>query len=109
VSWKYDAWLYWYYEARRDQNHSKLHLAFPDWDAKSFAVNGVYVDNTSVPVRPSAEWFDSTGAKYKRLWIIVDPNRDGTTEHLLSDVRGLRIEAQRTFPDGLKVMLTVRQ
>ena len=108
VSWKYDAWLYRYYDARHDHNHTKLHLAFPDWDA-SFSVNGVYVDNPSVPLHPSADWFDSEGRKFERLWIIVDPSNDGTTEHVLTEVRGLHIEAQRTFPDGLKVILTVRQ
>jgi hypothetical protein len=108
VSWKYDAWLYWYYDARHDQSHTKLHLAFPDWDA-SFLVNGVYADNPGVPLHPSAEWFDIEGRKVDRLWIIVDPSHDGATEHLLTSVRGLHIEAQRTFPDGLKVILTVRQ
>jgi hypothetical protein len=109
LGWTYDAWLYWYYEARRDPNHSKLHLAFPDWDAESFAVNGVYLDNPIVPVNPSAQWFDSEAPKFERLWIIVDPSHDSTTEHLLNSVRSLHVKTQQTFPNGLKVILSVRQ
>jgi len=108
LGWTYDAWLYWYYEARHDHGHTKHHLVFPDWDAESFSVNGVYIDNTIVPVHPSAKWFDNEGLKFERLWFIVDPNHDSTTEHLLTSVRSLHIETQRTFPDGLKVILSVR-
>ena len=109
VGWKFDAWLYWYYDVRRNKDHSELHLTFPDWDGDSYAVNGVYVDNSIVPAHPSAEWFDTEGAKAERLWIIVDLNNDNTTEHLLSSARSLRIESQRTFPDGLKVIFSVRR
>jgi hypothetical protein len=109
LGWKFDAWLYWYYEARYDKEHRQLHLAFPDWDGDSYAVNGVYVDNTIVPAHPPAEWFETEGAKAERLWTIVDLERDNTTERLLSSARALRIESQRTFPDGLKVILSVRQ
>jgi mannosyltransferase len=109
AGWTYDAWLYWYYEALHDKNHTQLHLAFPDWDAESFSVNGVYVDNIVVPLHPSAEWFDSEGPKFERLWIIVDPYHDSTTDQLLASARSLHIETQRTFPDGLKVILSVRQ
>lgn len=109
VAWTYEVWLYWYYEARHDHGHTKHHLAFPDWDAESFSVDGVYIDNTVVPTHLSVQWFDSEGTKFERLWFIVDPNHDSTTEHLLTSVRSLHMETQRTFPDGLKVMLLVRQ
>src|SRR4029077_18797272 len=107
--WKFDAWLYWYYEARHYKGHTQLQLAFPDWDADSFAINGIYVDNPIVPIHPSADWFDKEGPKSERLWVIVDLVRDGTTERLLSSARSFHIESQRTFPDGLKVILLVRQ
>ena len=108
VGWKFDAWLYWYYEARHYNDHGKLPLAFPDWDADSFAVNGVYVDNAIVPTHPSADWFDKDALKSERLWVIVDLVRDDTTERLLSSSRSFQIESQRTFPDGLKVILLAR-
>ncbi len=104
VSWKYDAWLYWYYEALQDKNHTRLRLVFPNWDRTGFAVNGVYVDNNAVPQHPSAEWFEK--AQVGRLWIIIDPSHDSTTETLLNSVRGLHTETPRTFPDGLKVILS---
>jgi mannosyltransferase len=109
VGWKFDAWLYWYYQARHYQDHSKLPLAFPDWDADSFAVDGVYVDNPVVPAHPSADWFDKEALESERLWVIVDLVRDYTTERLLTSARSFHIESQRTFPDGLKVILLVRQ
>ena len=109
VGWKFDAWLYWYYEARHYQDHTKLPLVFPDWDGDSFAVNGIYVDNTSVPLHPSADWFDKEGPKSERLWVIVDLVRDGTTERLLTSARSFHIGSQRTFRDGLKVILLVKQ
>jgi mannosyltransferase len=109
VGWKFDAWLYWYYEARHYSDHTKLQLAFPNWDGDSFAVNGVYVDNAIVPIHPSADWFDKEAPKSERLWVIVDLVRDDTTERLLTSARRFHIESQRTFPDGLKVILLVRQ
>jgi hypothetical protein len=105
ASWKYDAWLYWYYEALHDKNHNQLHLAFPDWNAEGFAVNGVYVDNNAVPQHPSAEWFDGEEARFGRLWIIIDPSHDSTASQLLTSLRTFHIQTQRTFPDGLKVVL----
>lgn len=106
VSWKYDAWLYWYYEALQDKNHTRLRLVFPNWDAAGFAVNGIYVDNNAVPQHPSVELFETERAQVGRLWIIVDPSHDTTTEQMLTSVRGLHTETQRTFPDGLKVILS---
>jgi hypothetical protein len=108
VAWTYDAWLYWYYEARHDHGHTQHRLAFPDWDAESFSVNGIYLDNTILPAHLSSNWFDSEGSKFDRLWFIVDANHDSTTEQLLTSVSGLHVESQRAFPDGLKVILTVR-
>ena len=108
VAWTYDAWLYWYYEARHDHGHTQHRLAFPDWDAESFSVKGIYLDNTILPTHLSSQWFDSEGTKFDRLWFIVDANHDSTTEQLLTSVSGLHVESQRAFPDGLKVILTVR-
>jgi hypothetical protein len=105
LSWKFDVWRYWYYEARNDKNHARLHLVFPKWGGSNFAVNGVYVDNDSVPERPSAAWFEREAAEGGRLWIIIDPSHDNTTEQILRSVRALHIETQRTFPDRLKVIL----
>jgi Dolichyl-phosphate-mannose-protein mannosyltransferase len=106
VSWKYDAWLYWYYEALQDKNHTRLRLVFPNWDATGFKVNGIYVDNNAVPQHPSAKWFQSDKTHVGRLWTIIDSSHDSTTEQLLASVRGLHTETQRTFPDGLKVILS---
>src|ERR1700682_6368114 len=86
------------------QEPSQLHLAFPDWDAESFAVNGV-VDSIVVPAHPSAEWFDHEEPKFKRLWIIVDSYNDSTTEQLLTSFRSFHLKIQRTFPNGLNVLL----
>ena len=58
-----------------------------------------------VPAHPSAEWFDHEEPKFKRLWIIVDSYNDSTTEQLLTSVRSFHLKIQRTFPNGLKVLL----
>jgi len=105
LSWKYDAWLYWYYEALRDKQHAQIRLAFPDWDHE-FAVGGVYVDDSAVPAHPSAKWFESENDQGGRLWIIIDPSHDSTTEQVLASVRGLHTVTERVFPDGLRVILS---
>jgi len=106
AGWTTNAWLYWYYEARQDKHHTRLRLAFPDWDAETFEVNGVYVNSIALQEHLSAEWLDSNGPKFERLWIIIDPYNDSTTEHLLSSIRSRHTRTQRTFPDGLKVILS---
>ncbi len=105
TGWTIDAWLYWYYDALHDRKHYRLRLAFPNWDGETFAVNGVFVNNVALPEHLSADWFDSEGPKFKRLWIILDPYNDSATEPLLKSVRSRHIETQRTFPNGLKIIL----
>ena len=107
MSWTTHVWLYWYYEAQQDKYHSRLRLAFPDLDAQTFAVNGVFINDISLQQHPSAKWFESEGPKYERLWIILDPYYDNTTEPLLSTLASRHIEVQQKFPDGLKVVLSV--
>jgi hypothetical protein len=108
AGWTTDAWLYWYYEALHDKDHTQLHLAFPDWDAETFTVKGVYANDIALPEHLSPGWFDSEGAKFERLWIIIDPYNDSTTEPLLKSVRSRHTLTERTFPNGLKVVLSLQ-
>lgn len=89
----------------RQKSHATS-LGLPKLGHGGFAVNGVYVDNNAVPQHPSAELFESENGKGGRLWIIIDPSRDTKTEQLLTAVRSVHVETQRTFPDGFKVILS---
>jgi mannosyltransferase len=105
-AWKYDAWLYWYYD-RLYYRRSGPGMAFPAWNGDGFSVNGVYIDNPAIAQYVSAAWFERQGTKYRRLWVVIDPRHDDSTAALLASLPPSRFhpQSERTFPDGLRVVL----
>ena len=104
-SWKYDVWLYWYYD-RLYYGRCGPTMAFPAWNGDGFSVNGVYVDNPAIAQYVSAAWFEREGIRYRRLWVVIDPRHDNSTAAMLASLPPLfHRSSERTFADGIRVVL----